>query len=47
VATGVFAFVMTLIILKVIDWTMGLRVTGDEEERGIDISLHNETGYSL
>ena len=47
VATVVFAFVMTLIILKVIDWTMGLRVTGDEEERGIDISLHNETAYSL
>ena len=47
VATAVFAFVMTLIILKVIDWTLGLRVTGDDEERGIDISLHNETGYSL
>jgi Amt family ammonium transporter len=47
VATVVFAFVMTLIILKVIDWTMGLRVTADDEEKGIDISLHNETAYSF
>jgi ammonium transporter, Amt family len=47
VVTGVFAFVMTVIILKVIDWTIGLRVSGDEEEKGMDISLHNETGYSL
>jgi Amt family ammonium transporter len=47
VVTLVFAFVMTVIILKVIDWTMGLRVSGDDEEKGIDISLHNETGYSF
>jgi Amt family ammonium transporter len=47
VATIVFAFVMTVIILKVIDWTMGLRIAGDEEEKGMDITLHNETGYSI
>jgi Amt family ammonium transporter len=47
VATMVFAFVMTVIILKLIDWTIGLRISSEEEERGLDISLHNETGYSL
>ena len=47
IATMVFAFVMTLIILKVIDLLIGLRVTEEEEVRGMDLSLHNETGYSF
>jgi Amt family ammonium transporter len=46
-ATMVFAFVMTVIILKIIDLVIGLRMTEDEEEKGMDISLHNETGYTL
>jgi Amt family ammonium transporter len=46
-ATWIFAFVMTVIILKVIDWIVGLRVTEEDEERGLDISQHNETGYSF
>jgi Amt family ammonium transporter len=45
--TMVFAFLMTWIILKVIHRIMGLRITEEEEERGMDLSLHNETGYSL
>jgi ammonium transporter, Amt family len=36
-----------LIILKVIDVIIGLRVSEEEEMRGLDISLHNETGYSF
>jgi Amt family ammonium transporter len=47
IATMVFAFVMTLIILKVIDVLIGLRVSDEEEEKGLDISLHNETGYNF
>lgn len=47
VATMVFAFVMTLIILKLIDLVIGLRVSDEEEERGMDITLHDETGYSF
>ena len=47
IATMVFAFVMTLIILKVIDVMIGLRVSEEEEVKGLDISLHNEAGYSL
>jgi ammonium transporter, Amt family len=45
--TWIFAFVMTSIILKVVDIIVGLRVTDEDEERGLDISQHNETGYSL
>lgn len=46
-ATMVFAFIMTLIILKIIDGLIGLRVSEEEEVKGLDISLHNEAGYSL
>jgi len=47
IASMAFAFIMTLIILKVVDLTIGLRVTEEEEVSGLDISLHNETGYSF
>jgi Amt family ammonium transporter len=42
----VLAIVGTLIILKVVDVTMGLRVTEDEEVQGLDLSQHGEEGYS-
>ncbi len=38
---------MTLIILKVLDWTMGLRVETEDEMAGLDISQHSEVGYNL
>ena len=47
IVTMVFAFVMTLIILKVVDAITGLRVGPEDEEMGMDVSLHNEAGYSL
>jgi Amt family ammonium transporter len=46
-ATIVFCFGMTFIILKVLKATMGLRVGEEEEVRGLDLSLHSETGYNL
>ncbi len=46
IATMVFAFVMTLIILKVVDKVVGLRITEDEERMGMDTSIHNEAGYT-
>ena len=46
-ATMVFAFVMTVIILKGVDLMVGLRITEEEEEKGMDVVLHNETGYSF
>jgi ammonium transporter, Amt family len=47
IASMAFAFVMTLVILKVVDAITGLRVTEEEEIKGLDNSLHNETGYSF
>ncbi len=46
VVTVVFCFVGTYIILKVVDAIVGLRVSSDEEELGIDLSQHNERAYS-
>ncbi|MFO7986198.1 MAG: ammonium transporter [Desulfatiglandaceae bacterium] len=46
-ATMVFTFVMTVIILKGVDLMVGLRITEEEEEKGMDVVLHNETGYSF
>jgi Amt family ammonium transporter len=46
VATGIYSLVLTWIILKVIDSTIGLRVIQDEEIAGLDISLHDERGYN-
>jgi Amt family ammonium transporter len=42
----VLAIVGTLIILKIVDVTIGLRVTEDEEVQGLDLSQHGEEGYS-
>jgi len=43
----VYSFVVTLIILKVLDWTMGLRVSEEHEINGLDLSQHGEAGYSF
>jgi Amt family ammonium transporter len=37
----------TLAILKICDITIGLRVNNEEEERGLDLSLHGEEGYIM
>jgi len=47
IASMAFAFIMTLIILKVVDAIVGLRVNEEDEVKGLDISLHNETGYTF
>ena len=47
VSAWVYSFVATLIILKILGWTMGLRVNEEEENSGLDLSQHGETGYSF
>jgi Amt family ammonium transporter len=47
VVTWVLGFVMTTVILKVLDAVMGLRVTDEEEAAGLDLSQHSETAYTL
>jgi Amt family ammonium transporter len=43
--TVVFAAVVTFILLKILDVTMGLRVKREEEIQGLDVSQHGEEGY--
>jgi Amt family ammonium transporter len=38
----VYDIVVSLIILKLIDWTIGLRVPKETEAEGLDITLHGE-----
>jgi Amt family ammonium transporter len=45
--TIVLGFVMTTVILKVLDALMGLRVSEEEEIAGLDLSQHSETAYAL
>jgi Amt family ammonium transporter len=47
VATWIFAALATLIILKILDAAMGLRVSTEDEQIGLDQSQHNETGYAI
>jgi Amt family ammonium transporter len=44
---AVYSFVVTAIILKVLDLTMGLRVSDDEEVMGLDVSQHGERAYVM
>jgi ammonium transporter, Amt family len=43
--TWVFAAVVTFVLLKILDATMGLRVTPEEETQGLDLTQHGEEGY--
>jgi Amt family ammonium transporter len=45
--TWVYAFGVTFILLKILDWTIGLRLTDEEEDSGLDLSQHSETGYNF
>jgi Amt family ammonium transporter len=47
VVTWVLGFVMTAVILKVLDAIMGLRVSEEDELAGLDLSQHSETAYVL
>src|SRR6476619_554330 len=46
VTVFVYDAVVTLIILKIIDVVIGLRVTEEAEREGLDIQLHGETVHS-
>ena len=42
-----FSFIVTFVIAKVLDATIGLRVSEEDEEAGLDQSQHAETAYNL
>jgi len=44
-ATWMFSFVGTFLILKLLDGTIGLRVTREDEVLGLDLTQHSERAY--
>lgn len=45
IATAALAIVVTFILLKILDATMGLRVNQEQELQGLDVTQHGEEGY--
>ncbi len=46
-ATIAFSAIGTFVLLKIVDLTIGLRVTKEEEIQGLDLTQHEESGYNL
>ena len=46
-AAAAYSVVVTFVLLKIIDATVGLRVSNDEESEGLDTNLHGEEGYHM
>jgi Amt family ammonium transporter len=46
-AVAVWSFVASTVVLKIIDATLGLRVSEEEEELGLDLSQHGEYAFRL
>jgi Amt family ammonium transporter len=47
VVTIIYSAILTALILKIIDLTIGLRTTEDGEKMGLDLSDHAETAYTI
>ena len=45
--SGIYTAIGTFVLLKLVDVTLGLRVSQDEETEGLDLNQHNERGYDL
>ncbi len=45
--TLAYSLLATVVILRVIDWVLGLRVSEEEERIGLDISQHGERAYAF
>jgi Amt family ammonium transporter len=41
-----YSFIVSLVLFKIIDKVIGLRVNKDEETEGLDITQHGEAGYT-
>lgn len=45
-ATAIYAMVVTFVLLKILGATMGLRVSEENEHRGLDMCAHGEEAYA-
>ena len=46
-AVMAYSFVITYVLMKLLDLTIGLRITDEEEMMGLDLSQHEENGYQF
>ena len=46
-SVALYSFVVTALILKVLDLTIGIRVKEEDEELGLDVTQHGERGYVM
>ena len=46
-ATWIYSAAVTYVLLRILDVTMGLRVTPEDELIGLDSTQHAETAYNL
>lgn len=46
IVTLLYSGILTWIIMKLIDKSIGLRVTPEQEQKGLDLSDHNEQAYN-
>ena len=46
-ATWVYSAIVTFVLLKVLDLVMGLRVSNQGEEAGLDVDQHGESAYTM
>ena len=46
-ATAIYSFCMSYLLLKIIDALLGLRVSEQSERIGLDLTQHRESGYTL
>ena len=45
--TILWSGILTFVLLKLVDVLIGLRVPIEQETEGLDLAMHNETGYNL
>src|SRR5438270_9074048 len=46
-AAAAYSFIATFVLLKLVDAVVGLRVSTEEEEVGLDLTQHGERGYMM
>ncbi len=46
VITAIYSIVASIVLLKITQFAVGLRVTGVAEQQGLDLTEHEESGYS-
>jgi ammonium transporter, Amt family len=47
VGSAAYSFVVSWLLLKLVDKTIGLRVTKDQENIGLDLTQHSESAYTV